>query len=630
MSLVTIGLDFGTSSVKCIARPSMGQLRVVRSPTGEIRWRSMLGRVREGDETGRLLLFEECDLEQWRFGALLEPNLKLALLVGPSSPAAEALRSRWACEHHYALPTLLLGAAIQHALATVRTEWPNRLIHIFCGAPVSPSHPPEQTKVFERALHAAYCLAERWREKVPMDARTAVREADDAWAASAELPSEVERITFVVPEAFAACEGVATAGGGTSLPLGRLCVVDMGGGTTDIAWVSRQGSDGYNPLRIDSIDVAGERLEAVVATEASRRAGRRVTRQEIWQARNGAPKGQDQLAGDGWAFAAEEIHAALRDTMKELAQRFRKGLQRIDPGAMRAPATKFVFVGGATRWWPLQALFQEEVRDFHERIEALSIGEYGLSESVGDAPMAVALGLSNGHITLDLERWDTALRVPTTRAVRETTESLKACACRGLLPCCPKCGGSGMESSEDGSVRFTASIDPFEGHAYRVRCPKCRIDFPRDWIFEHIRVEHPEPVVSPPLAGQQPSHLIAKVRISEVRHAFLTGDLRRLTDPERVLLSELDFLREACFDSAAQRLTIVTTFLQRSVAWTSREPWWHSPRAVAFSMLAAAQDQLKELEVAQAADPSRACQVRSILDSDRESRFAEALECAVR
>ncbi len=630
MSLVTIGLDFGTSSIKCVARPSMGQPRVLRSPTGAVRWRSMLGRVREGDEAGRLLLFEECDLEQWRFGALLEPNLKLALLVGPNSPAADALRSRWACDQHYALPTLLLAAAVRHALLTVKAEWPNRAIHIFCGAPVSPTHPPEQTMIFERALHAANSLAVHWGSQVPMDARTALLEAEEAWMASAELPSEEDRITFVVPEAFAACEGVATAGGGASLPIGRLCVVDMGGGTTDIAWVTRQGSDAYNPLRIDSIDVAGERLEAVIATEASRQAGRRVTRQEIWKARHHAPNGSDCTRGDGWSFTAEELHTVLRATMNELAQRFKRGLQQIDQGAMRAPPTKFVFVGGATRWAPLQSLFEEEVRGFHERTELVTVGEYGLTESVGDAPMAVALGLSNGHTTLDLERWGSALRVPTTQAIREPIESLKSCACRGLLPCCPKCGGSGIESSEDGRVRFTASIDPFEVHAHKVRCPKCKIDFPRDWIFEHIRIEHPEPMVSPPMAPPQLSRLSLAVRIWEIRHAFLTGDSRGLNDPERVLLSELAFLRDACFSDAEHRSAFLTTFLMRSVAWSPREPWWHSPRAVAFAMLGATQDVSNELKQAEAADRSRVRQVESILGSDRRTRFAEALECAVR
>ena len=284
MKLVTIGLDFGTSSVKCIARPSMGQPCVLRSPTGAVRWRSMLGRVREGSEAGRLLLFEECDEDRWRFAALVEANLKLALLIAPTSPAADALRSRWQCEH-FALPTLLLGAALQQAMRMARTHWPGRAIHVFCGAPVSPMHPPEQTLIFERALFAAHLLAEKWGDVVPRDADAATREAEQAWRDSAALPPEEDRSTFVVPEAFAACEGVVSAGGGAGLPIGRLCIVDMGGGTTDIAWVANRGTDSYNPLRIESIDVAGERLEAVLATRASQLSGRRVARQEVWQAR---------------------------------------------------------------------------------------------------------------------------------------------------------------------------------------------------------------------------------------------------------------------------------------------------------------------------------------------------------
>jgi hypothetical protein len=627
MSLVTIGLDFGTSSVKCIARPSMGQPRVLRSPSGAVRWRSMLGRVREGSEAGRLLLFEECDHEQWRFSALLEPNLKLALLAPPTSPAAEAIRDRWQCEH-YALPTLLLGAALHHALGITRAEWPNRSIHVFCGAPVAPTHPPEQTLIFERALHAANMLAQRWGGGIPTDAYRAVCDAEESWHQSELLPSEEDRCTFVVPEAFAACEGVVRAGGGAALPIGRLCVVDMGGGTTDIAWVVNRGTDGYNPLRIESIDVAGERLEAVIAAEASRRSGRRVTRQDVWRARNSGA-GRDGLFGDGWSFRIEEVRSTLHGTMHELVQRFRNGLQRLDPCAIKAPPTRFVLVGGATQWEPLSRLFLESMGEFHERAESVSVAGYGLVDDTGDAPMAVALGLSSGHTTLDLERWDAALdtlEAPDAAGL----ELLPMCPCNGLVTCCPQCGGSGTKSSEGSRDRFYASIDPFVAHAFSIRCPYCRLDFPRDRIFQHVSQAHPESQPVPQRADPPPARTLPELRIDEIRAAMASGDTRRLSDREGVLVSDLQWLERACFGQADDPDSVATRFLKASVCWAASHPWGHLPRAVAFGILRDQSGIASELKRARASGFPYCHEVHLRLSSDRPTRLAEAWECAIR
>jgi len=607
----------------------MGQPRVLRSPTGAVRWRSMLGRVREGDEAGRLLLFEECDEERWRFAALVEANLKLALLIAPNSPAADALRNRWQCEH-YALPTLLLGVALQQALLMTRRQWPDRAIHVFCGAPVSPMHPPEQSVIFERALFAAHRLADRWGDVVPSDAALAIQDAEQEWLASAALPSEEDRSTFVVPEAFAACEGVVSAGGGARLPLGRLCIVDMGGGTTDIAWVAIHGTDSYNPLRIESIDVAGERLEAVVATRASQLSGRRVTRQEVWQARLGWHAGFETLEGEGWALEFDEIRLILGSTLDELASRFKRGLQQLDGGTTLAPPTKFIFVGGATHWEPIARLFLEAVDGLHQRTESISVAGYGLRESTGDAPMAVALGLSNGHTTLDLERWAPALQVSVEARASAGISPVAICACNGLLPCCPKCGGSGMKSSEGGRDRFAASIDPFAVHAFSVRCPHCRLDFPRDRIFEHLGREHrvspPSPPPSRPVVSAHPQAL----RIDELRQALTSGDERRLTPTEAVLVSDLRWMQRSCFSPLAEQRAMAICFLQCSVVWCQRFEWFHLLRAVAFGIIGDEQGVAAELGIAEAAGFRNCHDVGLRLSSNRQTRFAEAWECAVR
>ena len=634
MSLVTIGLDFGTSSVKCVARPALARndrVEVLPSDDGSLRWRSMLGYVREGRDAGRLLLFEECDEERWRFAAVIESNLKLALLTSPQSQTAEALRSRWECENHYALPTLLLAAALQRALARTQSRWPDRVVHIFCGAPVSPRHPKSQTILFERALAAAARLCDAWNGSPPLVAAQALREADAAWTASMVLPSEEERKTFVVPEAFAACEGVASAGGSVRLPLGRLCIVDMGGGTTDVAWIANAGGNEYHPLRIDSFDIAGDRLEALVAARASGRARRRVRRLEIWQARQAWTSSDPVLRGDDWALGLEEIQATLKDTLKELSKRLRAVIQAIDPGVAKSPRTTFIFVGGATQWQPIADLFIESVADLHEGVATIAVAELGLSQPTSGVPLAVALGLSNGHTTLDLQRWDGATRLVQVTSSDAAATRFPWCPCNGLLPLCPQCGGSGMKDSVSGESRFHGGIDPFRLHAFSVRCPHCQVDFPRDRIFAHIDLSHSDAtaIIKPPPSRRTQADG-RKLSMPCVRTALATDDNRSLSSPEQVLVEDIRWLHQACVARGPGAQEISERFLRHSVMLSETYPWIRLLRAIAFAILGDRKDADRELSLASSAGFGYSDSVAAILNSARETRFVEAWESIVR
>jgi hypothetical protein len=631
MSLVTIGLDFGTSSIKCVARPGMARndrVEVLPSSTMALRWRSMMGKVWAGEEAGRLLLFEECDDEQWRFGAVLEPNLKLALLASPDSPTASALRSRWECESHYALPTLLLGAALQQSYAAVRRRWPGHAVHVYAGAPVSPAHPTEQTRNFERALFAAHQLTAKWGDEVPCAALDGLRAAERAWKDSEVLPELDERTTFVVPEAFAACEGVASVGGDVPLPVGRLCIVDMGGGTTDIAWVSRSGHDSYNPLRIDSFDIAGERLEAVIAAKASSMARRWVRRSDIWHARRSWSESSQQIEGDGWSFSMDELRAALKPTFAELAAKVARSIQEIDAGVAKAPPTTFVFVGGATQWDPLARIFLESVEEFHDRVEVVTVRGFGLARPVDDIPLAVALGLSTGRSRLDPERWGRCLQAVESSPLEAINDHLPMCACKGLLWLCPQCGGSGVRDGAHGGSRFAATLDPFLVHAFPVRCPHCQVDFPRDRIFEHLATTHSSPILPPP-RPQNPTW-VSEFSIDQVRMALRNGDTRRLAPVEVQLVSDLRWLHLGCLSEASLAQSIATAFLRMSVVWSERHRWGHLPRAIAFAILGDRDSMRKELKSAETAGLGYCRMVASILSSERETRFAEAWECMLR
>jgi hypothetical protein len=596
----------------------------------------MLGRVRQGPERGRLLTFDECDEARWRHEALVESNLKLALLVAPDAPAGIALKERWHCRVHYALPVVLLAAAVQQSLRQIRGCFPSAKVQIFCGAPISPLHPSEQAIVFERALYAALLLAQRWGEDIPHIAEDAVLSAEQAWSDAEHLPPESDRTTRVVPEAFAAAEGVASAGGGVGLPSGRLCIVDMGGGTTDVAWLTNHSSATFTPHRIESFDIAGERLEAVIASHASRSTKRRVPRQEVWKARVGWDSAGERLEGDGWSFDLPQLREMLRGTLQELGVQFRNAINALEPGGRISPRTQFVFVGGATFWEPLKELLLGSIRDLHEDVATVSVKGYGLAEEVGDTPMAVALGLSNGYTSLQEDRWKPALTPELPAAPHIPTDRFRECGCRGLLPCCPRCGGSGAMTSEGGLDRFAMSIDPFAGHVLAIRCPTCLVDFPRDRIFEHLKDAHQFVAPHPPTARPQPPMVATLLRDGAVRCALRDGDARGLSRAEGLVVSELRWIESVCFSSTTSNgatgdsQSSTKKFLQNSVGLTSRLPWVHLPRAVAFGILGDYDSAKSELDKARSAGFGYVDEVDALLSSGRPTQFAEAWEHLIR
>jgi hypothetical protein len=496
---------------------------------------------------------------------------------------------------------------------------------------VSPFHPPSQIIVFERALFAAALLCERWGDVRPSIAEVAVRQAEMAWLDSEDLPTDEERETFVVPEAFAACEGVASAGGSVGLPTGRLCIVDMGGGTTDVAWVVNSGGNAYNPLRIDSFDIAGERLEAVIAGCASRLAGRRVPRTEIWDARRGWNAADPVLRGDDWTIELETIRTELTATFQELASQFRNAMHSIDPDHAKAPPTSFIFVGGATQWEPLAKFFLEAVIESHERVETVAVSGLGVKQPAQEVPLAVSLGLSNGHTTLDLERWDSAMRAPP-RRVPEPAEALIAeCSCRGLLELCPKCGGSGARDFASAGDRFSKCIDPFRVHAFPVRCPFCQCDYSVDRIFAHIADRHSDrAVVSPPPPPLVALPAVAALSIDRIRLALASGDRRALTEPEGVLEHDLRWLHEALIGQGHSAREISRSFLRGSVSLAGAHPWLRLPRAIAFALRDDWRDVDRELASAEAAGFGYCRRLTSILRTERPTRFVEAWEFIVR
>lgn len=633
MSLVTLGLDFGTSSVKCVARPAMGSnadVVIIPSTRGALRWRSMLGRVTFGREAGRLLLFDECDDPEWRHDAMFEPNLKLALLLDGATPAAQVLSRRWGC-NHFALPTLLLAAAVHQATTYVKARWPNDLLHVYMGAPISPRHPAEQLARFERALHAAIALAERWSSGIPAGSDEALAQASDAWDLASRLPDPGKRTAFVVPEAFAACEGVSSVSGGVPLPEGRHCVVDMGGGTTDVAWIDHDGVGQYTPLRIDSFDIAGDRLEAIIAHDVSRRSGTRVTRQELWAARAASGNDGRGLEGANWKLHDTEIGAVLRGVLHELAQKFAVGLSAIDGDVRRGPPTTLALVGGATKWQLLGDLLRDALEPFHERVEIVSVEDFGLRGAHADLPLAVALGLSQGFGTLDPARWSPALRPKAEPSQERDVPRFKPCPCGGQIHLCVKCGGSGNLTSEEREPRFAESTDPYKPDAFSIRCPHCRQDFSPELIRDHLSRAHYELAPVPPRAAPRTqTESPTPFRIEAVRKQLRGEHSGGLSAEESIVANDLTWLQAVWLESGDSRDHTLRWFLTNSIGWSARHPWCHFPRAIAFAALPDTTHCDRELRSAQDAGFRYCEEIVSILSSDRDTRFAEAWECVLR
>ncbi len=637
MNLVTIGLDFGTTAIKCVVRSAEGTRHVVKAPNGDLRWRAILGKLREGAERDRLLVFNECDQEQWRLSALHESNLKLSLLALPESPAAVALSKRWSCAH-YALPTLLLALALHRAMAETRQLFPGSLIHVFMGAPVANLSPDGPHAPFERALYAALLLSERWGgEQVPVRATEAVAQAESAWADASTLPPQAERVTWVVPEAFAACEGALSAGGGVALPTGRLCVIDMGGGTTDVAWIMCR-PDGYSPLRMASFDVAGEWIEAPLILEAGRASQRRVTRQEFWSARDrDVPLTDDEgLKGNGWALQADTVNACLAGSIKEWVEKFRQHLLKVDEGHLESVQTRLVFVGGATQWTRLRSHVIDSLKPLHDSLEVLPVGQFGLDVQVEHSSMAVAVGLSNGWRSNFKERWvDSYPPVddsypPVDGALVNTGP--RECPCRGLTTYCDRCGGAGILPSADDQNRFGHAIDLVARHPFAARCPICHLDFPKESIFGHLNEVHREHAF-PVVPGPEAANIVGPVAIdvSKIRKALASGGATQLSLEEQLILAELQWLWLVSMQPREQYVAWARRFLVWSAQMPGAIPWLRLPRAIAFAMLQAPGDVARELNAARIAGYDYDSQrLINILDPQHESPFTEAWTCLMK
>jgi hypothetical protein len=609
---------------------SNAAVSIIPSPSGALRWRSLLGKVRSGSEVGRLLLFGECDRDEWRNRALISPNLKLALLVEEDSPSARELKSQWNCSH-FALPTLLMAAALREALNWLAANRSNESLHVYLGAPVSPSHPPEQTARFERALHAALQLAHAWSDGVPRNAEVAIQAAELAWNRAEQLPPANERTTFVVPEAYAACEGVASVGGGVPLPIGRLCIVDMGGGTTDVAWVVHNGEGRYTPLRVDSFDIAGERLEAVLATEASSRLGRRVTRQEIWVAREAVSAQSSPLVGEGWSLSEVEIGKLLKEALTDLVKRMARSISKIDSPSGIAPPTKLIFVGGATKWALLAELFRDAITPLHKSLKIVSVEDFGVRGAIPDLPLAVALGLSQGFITLDPARWGSTLIEPGGVEL-ESEPSMTMCRCRGLIFACVRCGGNGIDAFESSRNRYGASINPFAGPAFAIRCPYCGFDFSRERFFEHCETAHPEqaPSPPPPVPPTQPRVTRSDFDLERMKRWLRHEAAEPLAAQASNIASELRRMQIRCSRQSITATQYAIWFLGRTVTWYEWHPWLRLMRAILFAVIEDRYNMQRELRAANEAGLRCCDELGSILSSDRETRFAEAWEFILR
>jgi hypothetical protein len=620
MSLVTIGLDFGTSSIKCVVRP-FGQpnrdVELIRSPGKRLRWPSLLGCVRTGPDAGRLLYLDDCVAPGDPPSALVEPNLKLALLLEPGSIAAVGLERRW--EVPAVIPAvLLLAATVCHASTETRRRWPEAVQHVLIGAPVGPEHPPEQLLRFERAIYAAMLLSAEWKEGPPKRSSEAIPRVVAAWDQAANLPSEEERKTRVIPEAYAALEGVASASGQT-LPIGRVCVLDVGGGTTDVAWATHTSAGGYRPIRSVSIDRAGELIDAKLAFEASRSARRAVGREELWRAKLNWSDGRS-LDGEGWSLPEPKVRSIMAPIVDEIGQIVQRHGLAIDAQDGQIGSTAFAFVGGATAWAMLRTQLYERVA-IPNRSQSISVEGFGLSEDAARLPLAVSLGLSRGMVPL-------ARLVRDWREVEEPAQAdslavkLVLCPCKGLMFNCARCGGSGLIESETPG-RFSSAIDPFGAPANALRCAQCQGYVLASEIVTHLRVVHdlelPVPAASPAIVKQCEKVLLRKEAIVRALQGHRDP---APTDAELVVASEVVWLWQGILKGDDSASASARRFLSESVKWCDACPWLHLPRTMAFAAMGEGPDARRSAEHALMASVASPEQIQQYLVLDGPERAA--------
>jgi hypothetical protein len=489
VSIPVLGVDIGTSATKVVVGDvtqvddaSMRFAPLLR----QARWPSIVSVPEVG---GDAYVFR--DPAPAIASARIRRNVKLLLLLPPGHPEEFVAR-----DHTGWGPDVLYGAMAAFAMSSALSlvdDWEDFIP--FVGAPLGGSGDAAVRHRFGAAVHAARMV-------------TGARALSASHLAECVVPREVlgmirdvieqctapdrEREEFVISEAHAAM--LATRLSGQSLG-GQNCVIDMGAGTTDIAWFAPSGWNSLEFFASRSIPMGGEGFDDELRAWVRRWADIKLDRQQLWHAKSRlGPEGD--LVGDGWRMPAD----ALQEICDFHALRISGHVvQAAGPDAASQRA-RFIFVGGATAFAPLRSAILRRLLAMFRDGQAVNVPEpklFPLGDPSGavtrDAGMWIATGLAK-WLTLPESMKDAITAPEVGEGPDETSEEPASirCTCLGTNDDCYRCGGSGVAWLRTVVAR---PIDGFEDRSGWVACRHCNRRVDIGVLDDHIRREHLPQVV---------------------------------------------------------------------------------------------------------------------------------------
>lgn len=487
MSIPVLGIDIGTSATKIVvgdaAQPDGASMRFVPLAQ-QIRWPSIVCVPEVG---GDAYVFR--DPAPAIASARIRRNVKLLLLLPPGHPEESVAR-----DHTGWSPDVLYGAMAAYAMSSALSlldDWEDFIP--FVGAPLGGSGDAAVRHRFGAAVHAARLvagaralspshLAER---VVPRQVLEMIRDAIE----QCEAPDR-EREEFIISEAHAAM--LATGLSSQSLG-GQNCVIDMGAGTTDIAWFAPSGSNYLGFFASRSIRMGGEGFDDELRAWVRKRAEIKLDRQHLWDAKSRlVPEGD--LDGSGWCMPADALQEICDFHALRIAGHVVQAAG-VDVGSQRA---RFIFVGGATAFAPLRSAIMRRLLSSFRDAQAVDVPApklFPLGDPFGvattDAGMWIATGLAK-WLTLPEPVKDAIAGLAVGEGPDETLGEQAAirCTCHGSNDHCYRCGGSGVVSTQSVVAR---PIDGFEDRSGWVACLHCNRRVDIGVLDDHIRRDHLPP-----------------------------------------------------------------------------------------------------------------------------------------
>ena len=361
----TIGLDFGTSSTKCMLREERDDapFRVVAYPDpvdeyGPLLYPSTV--TIDGDD---LLFGHAAELAANR-STIRSFKMCIPCTYASARRCARCLKDRpgFLQLKHEQLPAeelsaLYLAVVLRHAqraLSGIVGSKPTR-VFINSAAPLAQLNTSSELREsFERVLFQARLLIKQARDRWPLAEALAALDS----VRNQAVPAAKKRTTFIVPETQAAITAFILL---PDTERGNYATIDVGAGTTDVAFFWLQNDQGRDAAIDDTPKVwyyaTGTDFRGLDDIDRSLKSRlRSPAGASIRSAREALSPNQLESMRSRFGPVCEKISLFYRSILDQSRNVYRKPTAWNRDGRIRY---RVLLVGGGARFGPLAALLEE-------------------------------------------------------------------------------------------------------------------------------------------------------------------------------------------------------------------------------------------------------------------------------